>query len=386
MNLDEIRKSIDETDSKLLELFSERMSLCSQVAEYKAKNNMPVFQGGREKQVLKNIEAKTEPHLRSASRLLFSQIMEISKCLQTEQLTEPLEYETEYSTIPTNQKIACPGIKGSYTEEACLRVFGKAAEIEYYDTFEQVFNAVSEGRAKYGIVPIENSTAGSVDGTYEQLSRHDMYINKRLSIPVDHVLAAKTKSCAIEKVVSHEQALHQCQGCLKELGCKTETAANTSIAARSVALSSDENAACICSEHCAGLYGLEILKRDIADSRENFTRFIVISKKLRIEENADIISVCLSLPHVTGSLYRLLTKFNYCGLNLTKIESRPMPPHIKKLAENSEKEKENFEVIFYLDFEGSLLDPSVSKLLNSLEKECVYYRFLGNYRDMDKKI
>lgn len=385
MNLDEIRKSIDETDGEILKLFSERMKLCEQVAEYKAKNNMPVFQGGREKQVLDGIEAKTEPRLRAASRLLFSQIMEISKCLQREKLTE---YEkVGVSVLKSGPVIACPGIRGSYTEEACLKVFGKNARIDYFDTFDRVFDAVGKGSADYGIVPIENSTAGGVNGTYELLGENDMYICKRLSIPVDHVLAAKSKDCAAEKVISHEQALHQCQGFLKERGCKTETAPNTSIAARCVAQGGDgfKDTACICSEHCAELYGLEVIKRGIADSSENFTRFIVIAKDLQIEENADIISVCLSLPHVTGSLFRLLTKFSYCGLNLTKIESRPMPPHIKKLSRAVSEDKENFEVIFYLDFEGSLTDSSVSKLLKSLEKECVYYRFLGNYRDMDKE-
>lgn len=384
MNLDEIRKKIDETDDRLLKLFSERMELCEQVAEYKAKNGMAVFQGAREKQVLDAIGEKSAPKLKSASRLLFSQIMEISKCLQTERLTE---YQGVKTAEPAeNPVIACPGIRGSYTEEACFRVFGKNARIIYSDTFGEVFEAVEEGKADYGVVPIENSTAGGVDGTYDLLGRHDMYIEKRLSIPVNHVLAAKTGECAVKKVISHEQALHQCRGFLKEMGCETEAAENTSIAARNVSLSEyGGDTACICSEHCAELYGLTVLKKNIADSSDNYTRFIVISNKLRVEEKADTISVCLSLPHVSGSLFRLLTKFSYCGLNLTKIESRPMPSHIKKQVSALMPDRENFEVIFYLDFEGSLLDPSVGKLLKSLEKECAYYRVLGNFRDLDKE-
>lgn len=386
MNLDDIRKNIDGIDEKILKLFSERMELCIQVAEYKAKNGMEVFQGGREKQVIAGIEAKSAPHLKAASKLLFSQIMEISKCLQTERLTEFEPPETEQ--LKQNPRIACPGIKGSYTEEACFKVFGKKARIEYFDTFDQVFEAVKNNKADYGIVPIENSTAGGVDGTYDLLSRYDMYICKRLSIPVNHVLAALSPDCGVKKIISHEQALHQCQSFIKGLNCKTSAAPNTSIAARSVAEAGAEekDTACICSEHCADLYGLTVLKKGIADNSENFTRFIVISKELQIEENADIIGLCLSLPHVTGSLFKLLTRFNYCGLNLTKIESRPMPPHIRKIASEKAEDKENFEVIFYLDFEGSLQNPSVVKLLKSLEKECLYYRFLGNYRDMDKGV
>ncbi len=384
MNLEEIRKEIDETDDRLLKLFSERMELCENVAEYKSKNGMAVFQGAREKQVLEAIEKKSSPKLRAASRLLFSQIMEISKCLQTERLTE---YQSVKSaSLAENPVIACPGIKGSYTEEACLRVFGSEARIIYLDTFDEVFNAVERGEADYGTVPIENSTAGGVEDTYDLLGKRDMYIVRRLSIPVNHVLAAKTRDCAVKKVVSHEQALHQCRNFLKETGCDTEAVPNTSLAARGVSLSeNDTDTACICSEHCAELYGLTVLKKNIADISENYTRFIVISDKLNVEENANTISVCLSLPHVTGSLYRLLTKFSYCGLNLTKIESRPMPPHIKKQTAHLMPDRENFDFIFYLDFEGSLLDPSVGKLLKSLEKECVYYRVLGNYKDLDKE-
>lgn len=377
MNLDEIRENIDSIDKQILELFTERMELCGQVAEYKAKNSMPVFQGGREKQILDNIAAQSPTHLVSASRLLFSQIMEISKCLQQEKLTNCEEIKT--TALSLKPKVACPGIRGSYTEEACCKVFGENVRADYFDTFEQVFEAVSSGQADYGTVPLENSTAGGVDGTYELFGKYDIYICKRLSIPVNHVLAAKSRDCVPARIISHEQALHQCKGFITKKGYDTLTAPNTSIAARNVSQSEEKDIACICSEHCAQLYGLKILERDIADSNKNFTRFIVISKALQIEENADIISLCLSLPHVSGSLYKLLTRFYYCGLNLTKIESRPMPPHIKKTAGT-----ENFEVIFYLDFEGKLSSPSVVKLLKSLESECGYYRFLGNYVDLDK--
>ncbi|MDE6725749.1 MAG: chorismate mutase, partial [Ruminiclostridium sp.] len=211
MNLDEIRKEIDITDSKLLELFARRMELCRNVAQYKKENGMPVFQGSREKQVLDKISAQSPNELEGASRLLFSQIMEISKCLQQEQLTE--YKETEFSQLkkdPKNTTVACPGIRGSYSEEACIKAFGENSHIDYYDTFDKVFEAVNSGKADYGVLPIENSTAGSVEGTYKLLERYEMHLCGRLSIPVNHVLAAKSKDIPIEKVISHEQALHQC--------------------------------------------------------------------------------------------------------------------------------------------------------------------------------
>lgn len=374
MNLDQIRKEIDNTDSKLLELFARRMELCRQVAEYKKEKGMPVFQGSREQEVLNKIAAQSPPRLEEATRLLFSQIMEISKCLQREQLTE--YKKIALSKFKKEPVVACPGIRGSYSEEACIKAFGDNSKIDYYDTFEQVFEAVNSGMAAYGVLPIENSTAGSVEGTYKLLEQYEMYICGRLSIPVNHVLAAKFKDRAIEKVISHEQALHQCSDFLKEKGYKQKAAENTSIAAKTVS-ESDQSIACICSAHCARLYGLEIVAENIVDIGENFTRFVIISKELQVEEGSDIISICLSLPHVSGSLYKLLTGFYFSGLNLTKIESRPMPPRIKKKSGS-----DCFEVIFYLDFEGSLSNPSVNKLLQNLKESCGYYRLLGNYKEI----
>ena len=375
MNLEEIRQDIDRLDNELLELFVRRMKLCCDVAEYKAKNGLPVFQGSREQEILKRVSEMSPDGLESASELLFSQIMDISKCLQQERLTE---YKAvQYAQPAESPVVACPGIAGSYSEEACIRAFGSSGKIKYFDTFGQVFEAVKVGEADYGVVPIENSTAGGVDSTYDLLEQYETYVCGRLSIPVRHVLAAKAGAGKPVKVMSHEQALHQCGQFIKEQGLTAVAAPNTSIAARTVAEGCPDTA-CICSRHCAGLYGLEILRENIADSNENFTRFIVISKTLQIPENADTISVCLSLPHHSGSLYRLLTRFSFSGLNLTKIESRPMPPRIKKKVGT-----EGFEFIFYLDFEGSVLNPSVTKLLDNLERDCSYYRLLGNYPDMD---
>lgn len=377
MNLDEIRKNIDETDAELLKLFSRRMELCRQVADYKKENGLPIFQGGREREVLDKVARQSPKELEAASRLLFSQIMEISKCLQQEQLTQ--YQSTDFSDFRDNPVVACPGIKGSYSEEACLKAFGSNSKIDYYNTFEQVFEAVNSGNADYGVLPIENSTAGIVEGTYKLLEQYEMYLCGRVSVSVNHVLAVKNKSGGISSVISHEQALHQCAEFLKKKGYKQKAVENTSIAAKMTA-ESYENIACICSAHCAELYGLEIAAENIVDVGENFTRFIVISKELQIDKKADIISVCLSLPHVSGSLYKLLTRFYFSGLNLTRIESRPMPPHIKK-----KSDCDCFEVIFYLDFEGSLSNPSVSKLLQNLKADCGYYRLLGNYCELDKR-
>lgn len=380
MDLKEIRAEIDIIDEKIEKLFAERMRLCGEVADYKAKNLVPVFSHEREEEILERISETSADDVRNASRALFTQIMDISKCVQRERI--PPQKSPEDHPFKENPTAACPGIRGSYSEEACKRIFGENAALRYYDTFAETFSAIDKGEADYGVLPIENSTAGIVEDTYSMLERREMYISRRLSLPIKHVFAAKKGASLgeIKSVLSHEQALNQCRAFIEKNALSIKRAPNTSIAARDVARGNDPSLACICSAYCAKLYELDILAENIADCDENFTRFIVVSKTLQIPNGADTISVCVSLPHKTGSLWRLLTRFFYLDLNLTKIESRPMPPWIKKKVGES-----SFDFIFYLDFEGKISDPAVASLLDSLEQDCAYYRFLGNYTAAGEK-
>lgn len=378
MDLEQIRKEIDDVDDRLLELFQKRMSLSDKVAEYKLENNMPVFQGAREQQILDRLSGRAENGLENSVRMLFTEIMDVSKCRQNDRLTPYLEQT--FSPTVKNPVAACPGIRGSYCEEACLKAFGgELKEIRFYDTFDRVFEAIENGEADYGVVALENSTAGDVSATYDLMGKYNLYIAKRVRIPINHVLAAK-KSVPlglIKTVISHEQALHQCSRFIAENNLVRKHSANTSIAAKTVGENDDDAVACICSAACAKLYGLEIIAEGIADNNENYTRFICISKNMEISEGANVISVSLSLAHTPGSLFRLLTRFAYCGLNLTKIESKPLPPDIAgKIRE------EEFDVVFYFDFDGSVKDEKVAKMLVNIEKDSRYYKFLGNYGDI----
>ena len=375
MDLNAIRDEIDKVDKELAQLFEKRMKLCGDVAEYKRANNLPVFQAKREQEILERVRENAPEGLADAETLFFGEIMNISKCLQAERLTELSE--KDYGSACESPEIACPGIRGSYTETACKKAFPNLSRISYVNSFEDVFEAVDKGESDYGIVPLENSTAGDVTQTYDLMGRYDFYIVKRVYIEVNHVLAVKkgTAKDEIEKVISHEQALHQCNGYLHKLNKPSTPVINTSVAAQTVSRS-DEKLACICSADCAELYGLEILERNIADNGENFTRFIVISKKRELPEKATMISIMLTLPHTAGSLFRLLTRFAYNGLNLTKIESKPLP-----LSQNELRE-ERFDVVFYFDLEGNVRDERIEKLLKSLEAEMKFYKFLGNYEEM----
>lgn len=370
MELDELREQINGIDEEIAKLFIKRMGLCLDVSRYKIENSMPVFQRGREKDILDKMKEMFPDDLKSSSQVLYQTIMDISKCRQYR------EFFADNNTIehfPLDMqkpcRVAVPGTKGSFSHIASTKPF-KNGIIEFYDHFEQVFEALENGKADFGVVPIANSTAGSVVATYELLKKYDLKICATMKQKITHCLAAK-KDTSIEDikiVYSHEQALMQCSEFIKQHGLKGHSHANTALAAE-FAAHSDQPFGAICSKECAEINGLDILAEDIANVPENFTRFIIISKQTLCSKGANIISVILSLPHEKSALYRLLTKFSVAGLNLTMIESRPIA-------------NTDFDVVFYLDFEGSIRDEQVAMLINELSQELAYFKFLGNYEDI----
>lgn len=367
-DLNELRQGINGIDKEIERLFAERMELCVQVAEYKKQNALDIFQSSREDEILDRVRRDMPEWLGGGSQVLFSTLMDISKLLQYQRVFAERE-EIAHAPLDLTKpaRAAVPGISGSYSHLACGQ-FSKALEPVFYDSFRKVFKAVESGECELGVVPIENSTAGSVSQTYELLKEYDLKICATTKLTVSHCLAARpgTREEDIEILCSHEQALMQCSRFIHSGGYSTRTAKNSSIAAELVAGSSEPISA-ICSEKCAEEQGLVVLRRDIADARHNATRFILISKETLCPEGADTISVSLALPHRRAALYRLLTKFSAAGLNLTMIESRPIADT-------------DFDAVFYLDFEGSLKSPQVVKLIDELSYELSYFKFLGNYK------
>lgn len=367
MDLGVLRKEINDVDKQIEELFIKRMQLCFDVAEYKIENNLPVFQSGREKEILERVKSDMPDELKSSAEVLFTSIMDISKCKQYQKFfADRNSIECEPLVLSGAHTVAVPGTTGSYSHISCGKFFDDYSPL-FYESFEEVFQAVEDGTAEFGVLPIANSTAGSVGQTYELLKKYDLKICASSKIKINHCLAAKegTDINEIKTVYSHEQGLSQCSGFIKQMGFKANTYSNTALAAAYIK-SSDEPFGAICSEQCAVELGLEIKRRNIADASENYTRFILVSRKTLVADNADIISVSLALPHISSALYRLLTKFSVAGLNLLMIESRPLA-------------NTDFDAVFYLDFEGSVNSPDVAKLLNELESELSYFKFLGNY-------
>ena len=375
MELSRLRDEIDKIDDEIAALFEKRADIACEIAEFKREHGMEVFQGGREEEVLKRAGERVRPELSEGARLLFTTLMDISKCRQRETLSDVKPVVSEPQKA---DPLVGAVTKGSYTADACEKFFGANVRIKYFSDFASVFRAVEDEAIDYGVIPIENSTAGEVSATYDLMLRHRFHICKSTMIPINHVLAAKkgAKLSDIKVVTSHEMALKQCSKFLGDAGFAFEEASSTAKAAETVAASDDISVAAVCSASCARLFGLEPVATDITDIKDNFTRFIMISRDLQIPKGADVVSLCITVPHVAGSLYRTLTRFAYCGLNLCRIESKPMPDWLSYLKDDA------FEFIFYLDFIGSIRDMNVVKLLAGLEKEMKFYRFLGNYEEI----
>ncbi len=378
MDLKDIRVKIDDIDDKILELFVERMELATDVARYKAENNMVVYQGDREKAIINDICGKTPDGLKKSAAFLFYNIIDISKCSQINEITpdEPLDCKREIKSDPV---VAVQGIEGAYGHAAYKKLFTKGAP-QFYASFGEVFAAVEEGAADYGVIPIENSTAGEVAANMDLLEQHNVFITRTVDVECAHVLAAKkgVSENDVKIIFGHEQAIRQCS---EYLGARDGVTVipyhNNAAAAKMVSENSSDNLGCICSAECAHLHGLDIVHADIASDPNNRTRFICISKQPEVYEGADTVSVSLSIPNISGALYRLLTKFAVNGISMSKIQSKPLPTGFKT---------PRFEdCMFYIEFEGSIDDPVIRKLLKNFEQEQNYFKFHGNFGNISRK-
>ena len=376
MGLKPIREEIDKIDEQLSELFVRRMECSRKVAEYKIEHGLEVVNREREEAVLDNAAEKAGIYGGSA-RQLYATILELSRALQYD-ITgggNALKNEIYASerAIPReeNVKVACFGVAGTYANQASVKAFPNG-RINFCSTFHDVFSAICSGEAEFGVVPIENSSAGSVTEVYDLMLKYRLYISMAIDIPVNHVLAAKkgVSLTDIRKVYSHQQALYQCSYFFRNYRNVTaQTYISTAAAAKMVSESDDMTLGAICSEEAAQEYGLDIILRGFQNNPNNKTRFIVVSKKMYISENSGKISLCFSLPHKTGSLYSVLCRFAVNGLNLTKIESRPISGT-------------DFEYLFYLDFTGNINDKNTLKLICALSEELTEFSFLGNFEEI----
>lgn len=379
LNLNNIRKEIDDIDTQIADLFKHRMEKSLEVAKYKQENNLPVFNGNREKEILHRVSEHIGEPFDGYARLLFNTMFDASKSYQNDYLARRSNLaariekalEETPKIFPKKAVVACQGVQGSHSQAACEKLF-EVPSIMYFNSFEGVFNAVEKGLCQYGILPIENSSYGSVGTVYDLMQNYNFHIVSSLRLRISQNLMAKagTKLCDIKEIVSHEQAIGQCGEFLKTLkDVKITVCENTALAAKMVSESDRTDIAAISSKECLDLYGLELLKTQIQISDNNYTRFICISKKLEIYPGANKISLILSLPHVPRSLYHTIAKFAALSINLTKLESRPIPGS-------------DFEFLFYFDLEASVYSQELINLLSQLENQPETFAFLGCYTEV----
>ena len=369
MTLEEIRRKIDAIDSQLLPLFQARMDCAKEVAAVKKEAGLPVLNAEREKAILDRVEASAGEY-GGAARVLCSTLMEVSRALQHSLLDSGAELRALVASaaLPPEktERIATFGRPGSFSHTAARTLFPESTPVTY-NSFAEIFRAVEAGDAEFGVMPVENSSAGSVGEVYDLILRFRYYIVGAVTLGVHHCLAAAPGAKPV-RVYSHPQALAQCSQRIAALSLAPVPCETTAEAAFKAAKEPD--AAAICSEEAAESAGLTILERGVQNTENNCTRFIVISRTLYLPEDANKISLCFSLPHQTGSLHGVLSRFAQAGLNLTKIESRPILGR-------------RFEYDFYLDFTGSVRDEKTLALLASLSAELPRFSFLGNYTERE---
>ena len=379
MELKDYRQQIDAIDRELTRLFQERMHVAGSIAEYKKANGLPVLDKSRERQKLSELVGAAEEPLQSYVHVLYSLLFELSRSYQQRRISEgtPLQKRIEEAVentprlFPPRAEVACQGVEGAYSQIACEKLFSMP-NIMYFNSFESVFSAVDQGLCTYGVLPLENSTAGSVNKIYDLMNRYSFSIVRSARLKVDHNLLAKrgTKLSDVKEIFSHEQAISQCAEYLKKLGdVKVTVCENTAAAAKLVSESARTDVAALSSRACAELYGLESLAESVQDKGNNFTRFICISKNLEIYPGADKTSVMILTDHKPGALYKLLARFYALGINLTKLESRPLPDR-------------DFEFMFYFDLETSVYSPEFITLIGELESSCEQFRYLGSYSEL----
>ena len=379
MDLKELRGQIDEIDDQIVKLFCRRMDIAAQVADYKKANGLPILVPGREREILQEVSQKAGPEMAAYTRTLYSMVFELSRSYQNKrnggnpelyrQISQAIDATPKL--FPQDAMVACQGVEGAYSQLACEKIF-KTPMILYFKTFDGVFGAIDQGLCKYGVLPIENSTAGSVTKVYDLMLQHNFYIVRTFRLKIDHNLLAApgAKLEDIREIYSHEQAINQCGAFLHSLkNVNVVAVANTAIAAEMVASSGRKDVAAISSRSCMELYGLQNLASSIQDKGNNRTRFICISKDMEIYPGADKTSIMMVLNHKPGALYKVLARIYALGINVTKLESRPIP-------------EREFEFMFYFDLETSIYSDEFVQLMCELSDFCEEFKYLGSFSEV----
>ena len=374
-----LREEINGINDEMLDLFLRRMQVSGEIAEYKKAHDLPIMHKDREREILAEVEAKSGDMELFAHRF-FSNLMELSRAYQnslTARHTPLIDMIKESrlpadATFPQNGIIGVSGVEGAYAQQAADTMFPRGT-VMFMKNFEAVFDALENGLCQYGIVPVENSSYGSVKDVYKLLQERDVYITRSIRINVRHELLANpgTKLSEIKEIYSHEQAIGQCEQFLKSLpdSVKIIPVTNTAAAAKMVANSDRNDVAAIASHEAGQLYNLKTVRDNIMDSANNYTRFISIRTKPAVYPGANRISLIFTTEHKPGALYDIISMVSALDLNMVKLESAPLVGS-------------DFEFAFYMDLHASVWDDGVLAMLAYLERTCDSFKYLGNYPEV----
>lgn len=374
-DLKECREKLDGIDREIVRLFEERMAVCGQVAEYKIETGKAVYDGEREKQKIAAVREMAEgDQNKEAVEELFTQLMTMSRRYQygllcARKKTPPLGFQEVDGIRKKDVRVVFQGVEGAYSHAAVRMYFGEDADAYHVEKFEDTMKELGRGQADCAVLPIENSTAGFVITNYDLLSRYDNYIVGEIYVPVDHVLLGVPGASVsdVKTVYSHNQALMQCSEYLNSHRDWNQVSMlNTAAAAKKVMEEQDKTQAAVASRTAGELYGLAELKTSISNEKGNTTRFLVLSREPVYEKRASRVTITFEVPHVSGSLYRILGNFIFNGVNMRMIESRPIPD-------------KPFEYRFFVDIEGNLGEAPVHNALAGIRAEASSMRILGNY-------
>ena len=379
MELQKLNEEIERIDGQLGDLFARRMELSAEIAREKKAQGLIMPDRSAERAARARFRERAGEDLESYAGVLYGTLSDVSRSYQAAVTNGPSPVSTHISAaleitpklFPEKASVVCQGVEGAYSQQAAEKLF-REPSISYVSSFEAVFSAISSGFCQYGVLPLENSTAGSVNRIYDLMMQYHFSIVRSVRLKIDHNLLARpgAKLSGIREIISHEQAISQCEGFLRGYpDIRVTPVANTAIAAQMVAESGRDDVAALSSRNCAELYGLRVLASAVQDTGNNHTRFICIGKSLEIFPGADRTSIMLTTAHRPGALYSIMARINALNINLTKLESRPLPDR-------------DFEFMFYFDLDTPVYSPRFIQLMNDLERLCETFRYLGSYSEI----
>ncbi|MBI4180701.1 MAG: prephenate dehydratase [Chloroflexi bacterium] len=351
MSLEDLRKKIDETDTRLVRLIAERIRTVEKIGKEKMKQGKQIEDIAREQRVLENVKtvAREEKISQAGIESIYKEIMSVAKSAE--------------GTV-----VAFQGETGAYSEEAAFQFFGHSIHPKPCENLDDVFKAVEQGGAQFSIVPVENSLEGSINRAYDLLLDSELRVCGEINLRVVHCLIVRpeTRRESIKKVYSHPQALGQCQAFLKHMNYEIIPTYDTAGSVKMLKEKGITDGAAIASARAAEIYRMQIIAREIEDNPNNFTRFFIIAKEDSPATGNDKTSIVFAVKHQPGALYQFLKELASRNINLTKIESRPT-------------RQKPWEYNFYLDFEGHREDKGIRETMAELEKSAIFLKVLGSY-------